>query len=131
MFNILKSKLLSSLVICMSVYAGSASASFCVPDNSNAQDGVTVLEYGIGTITYAGNGAGFDDDNPNGIYVRIKSPKGTIRSYPVHIGVNLNDAPGNAMVSTIKTALLTGAKVKLSSNSDNCRTIDSIALMIP
>lgn len=128
--SVMRYSAISVLLVGMSFYSNFAEAGYVgctVNSNDKPQDGVFVAEYGVGDIGYAGYD--IDSDNGNGIYVRAKSPvNGALKSFGIDGAMNLNDDQGQAMLSALKTALVTGVRVKLSSNN-NCRSITSIIVM--
>lgn len=118
-----------SVLLFLGGYSGGAAAGWCVPDSVHPEEGLTIMEYGIGNTAYADpNNPAFQDGN-SGIYLKVKTKNGTKKSYIIDPAMNLNDPQGAAFVSTIKSAFLTGALVKINGTTNACSTINSIAVM--
>lgn len=88
-----------------------------------------ILELSIGDISYAGSGIHYEDGD-NGIFVAIKNERGAIGNIPVSMNSNLNDPSGPGILSLLKTAAITGAKIKFVDSSGSCGSFDT-AILIP
>lgn len=106
----------------------SATWNWCAPHNElDVEDGLTVIEYGFGQTAHAHPSADFEDGN-NGIYVFAEAYDGVSTVFALDAAMNLNNQQRMAVINTLKTALLTGTKVKLGS-TNGCRTIQYIAMI--
>ena len=101
-----------------------------ITDSSTGQcgdlSGVLIKEIGIGRVSFALNNSNLQE--PHSIYFIAKDGD---KQYimPVNESMNLNDPQGVAIVSMLKTAMVTGVKIKMyNTGASNCLSVSAIAL---
>lgn len=95
-----------------------------------ASEGVIIKEIGVGNVGFAIPGNGSLNES-TAIYFSHLNSDGSTSVKAINLNYNFNDPHGDAIVSLLKTAMLTGVKAKLFNhpNSD-CDSINAIALTL-
>lgn len=121
--NLKFAKNIISIAVIFTSYISSSFAGY----QTECAVGRKVLELTAGSIEYAGTSQ-HHTDGDNGILLAFKDENSNSRTMPVNKNMNLNDAPGQAILSLLKTAALTGISFKVMGPDSSCDSINAIIL---